>query len=216
MKDYATYIFDLDGTITNTNHVWLDIYRDCLTQLEVPVPEARVIAQHTHDWRQMLELGLSEEDLTNFTQMAHQLAKERLPEAPLHAYAYEVLETLKRRGKQIAIFSTMDRSLFEPTLKHRELNKITQVAVAGTDVPHRKPQPDGILKALDDLGIAKADYASAVYIGDKDTDIIAAHNAGIDGILYFPESHQVMYDTSEVTKHNPTAIITSWRELLPA
>jgi HAD superfamily hydrolase (TIGR01549 family) len=216
MKNYDTYIFDLDGTITDTTSVWLDIFRDGLQYFGITAPEARILAKHTHDWRQMLEIGLAEKDLDEFTQLAHKLAKERLPEAPLHAGAYKTLETLKQRGKNIAIFSTMDRPIFEPTMEHRQLNKIVQVAVAGTDVPNRKPHPDGILKALDDLGIAKSDYMSAVYIGDKDTDILAAQNAGIDGILYYPVSHQVIYDIEELSKHNPTAVVADWQELLSA
>nr|AIA14785.1 Haloacid dehalogenase-like hydrolase [uncultured bacterium] len=161
-----------------------------------------------------MELGLAEKDLEQFTQLAHKLARERLSEAPLHTGAYTMLETLKQNGKNLAIFSTMDRPIFEPTMKHRELDKIASVAIAGTDVPNRKPHPDGILKALDDLGVAKEDYASAVYLGDKDTDILAAHNAGIDGILYYPASHQLIYDLSELSKHNPAAVITDWQELL--
>jgi HAD superfamily hydrolase (TIGR01549 family) len=216
MKNYTTYIFDLDGTITDTTSVWLDIFRDGLQQFGVTAPENRILANHTHDWRQMLELGLAEKNLDEFTQLAHKLAKERLPEAPLHADAYTMLETLKQSGKNVAIFSTMDRPIFEPTMQHRGLDKITSVAIAGTDVPNRKPHPDGILKALDDLGVAKEDYASAVYIGDKDTDILAAQNAGIEGVLYYPASHQLIYNLDELSKHNPTAVITDWQELLSA
>jgi beta-phosphoglucomutase-like phosphatase (HAD superfamily) len=124
------------------------------------------------------------------------------------------LEALKGYGKRIAIFSTMDRPIFEPAMEHRNLNAVVEVAVAGTDVEHRKPHPDGILKALQDLGIAQADYGDAVYIGDKDTDIEAAKNAGVDGILYYPAAHQLMYDLEDLRKHNPVSIIADWSELL--
>ena len=53
-----------------------------------------------------------------------------------------------------------------------------------------------------------------MYIGDKDTDILAAHNAGIDGILYYPVEHQLIYELDELQTHKPEAIITDWRELL--
>lgn len=214
MKEYTTYIFDLDGTITDTMTVWLGIFRDGLTTFQVVPPDDKTLSAHTHDWKQMLELGLPESKLDEFIALAHKLAKERLPEAPLHEGAYEMLETLKAKGKRIAIFSTMDRPIFEPAMQYRNLDAIAEVAVAGTDVANRKPQPDGILKSLKDLGIAPTDYATAVYIGDKDTDILAAHNAGVDGVLYYPPDHQKMYDLEELKKHNPTAIINSWSELL--
>ena len=214
MKIYKTYIFDMDGTITDTLVVWLDLLRDCLLAFDVTPPDDKTLSQHTHDWRDMLKLGLSEEKLEAFTQMAHKLANERLPEAPFHAGAYAALETLKNHGKNIAIFSTMDRPMFEPAMQHRNLYAITKVAVAGTDVPERKPHPDGILKALRDLGMSEADKKDAVYIGDKDSDILAAHNAGIDSILFYPAAHQLFYDLEKLKAHNPTHIISDWSELI--
>lgn len=214
MKTYTTYIFDLDGTITNTVIVWLGIFRDGLIQLGFTPPDDRTLAWYTHDWKELMKLGLSEEQVTDFASIAHTLANERLPAAPVHKGSLEVLTALKNQGKRIAIFSTMDRQIFEPAMKHRDLYLIAEVAVAGTDVPYRKPHPAGIMKALEDLGIPQAEYGNAVYIGDKDTDIQAAHNAGIASILFYPSSHQSIYKLNELTQHNPTHVITDWQELL--
>jgi HAD superfamily hydrolase (TIGR01549 family) len=213
MKQYDTYIFDLDGTITDTLVVWLGIFRDCLESQGVTAPDDQTLSKHTHDWRQMLQLGLPEEKLDAFIAQAHKLANERLPEAPVHNGAIEALQALKQAGKRIAIFSTLDRPIFEPAMEFRGLNEIAEVAVAGTDVPQRKPQPDGILKALDDLGIDKNAYAACVYIGDKDSDIQAANNAGIDGVLYYPPAHQPFYDLDKLKEHDPVAVLTDWQEL---
>lgn len=214
MKKYSIYIFDLDGTITDTTGVWLDIYREGLTQLGITPPDDKTLAWYTHDWKELTKLGLAEEKVADFATLAHRLANERLPQAPLHVGALEVLQSLKGQGNRIAIFSTMDRQIFEPTMKHRNLYAIAEVSVAGTDVPHRKPHPAGILKALEDLGISSEEYNDAVYVGDKDTDIQAANGAGIDSILFFPSSHQAIYDLNELTQHKPTHVITDWQELL--
>ena len=216
MKNYTTYIFDLDGTITDTTSVWLNIYRDVLRACGVTPPSDKVLALHTHNWRQMLELGLPEEKLDEFIAQAHKLAKERLPKSPLHPRAYEALEALKEHGKRIAIFSTMDRPLFEPTMEYRNLHAVAEVAVAGTDVEHRKPHPAGILKALQDLGIAPEDYTAAIYIGDKATDVQATQHAGIDSMLYFPPAHQKLYVAAELQTHAPTHTIADWQELIDA
>lgn len=214
MKTYSTYIFDLDGTITDTMSVWLGILRDGLTHFEIVYPEDRILIQHSHDWNELVKIGLQREHVSEFTKLAYVLANQRLPEASLHLNAYETLQSLKNQGKRIGIFSTMDRPIFEPAMTHRNLYTIAEVAVAGTDVPYRKPHPAGILKALEDLGILEKEFTNAVYVGDKDTDIQAAHNAGIDSILYYPPAHQDMYSLDELKKYKPTYIMTDWKELI--
>jgi phosphoglycolate phosphatase len=216
MKQYETYIFDLDGTITDTLIVWIGIFRDALLQFGITPPDDNTLSKHTHDWKEMLGLGLPRASLENFIQLAHELAIKRLPEAPLHLGAYETLQILKNHNKRIGIYSTLDRPIFELAMEHRKLNAIADVAVAGTDVVNRKPQPDGILKALGELGIAQEGYGEAVYIGDKDTDIQAANNAGINGVLYYPVSHRSLYDLQELKRNNPAYVMTNWNELVTA
>ncbi len=214
MKKYDVYIFDLDGTITDTTAVWLNIYRDCLEHFGLDAPDDKTLAQHTHAWREMLKLGLPEEKLADFIKLASSLANERLPDAELHVGAYEVLETLKNKGKRVAIFSTMDRPIFEVAMAGRNLAAVVEIAIAGTDVEHRKPHPAGILKALSDLHIPEDQYPNCVYIGDKDSDIQAAHSAGVDAMLFFPAAHQLIYDREALMAHKPATIITDWQQLL--
>ncbi|CAN5370659.1 pyrophosphatase PpaX [soil metagenome] len=213
-SDYQTYIFDLDGTITNSALVWLDIFRKGLENFGVTPPSDQILAAHTHDWKQMLELGLPEAKLPEFIEFEQKLATKRLPDAPLHPGAIKMLESLKKRGKQLAIFSTNDRVIFDVTMRHHNLNRFTDVAIAGDDVEHRKPHPAGLQKALSDLGVSPSERSQAVYIGDKDTDVQAAHNAGIDSILYYPAVHEMMYDLVELSQHKPTRIIHTWAELI--
>lgn len=214
MRSYTTYIFDLDGTITNTMEVWLGIFRDGLVHFNINPPDDLMLSKHTHDWNEMVKLGLPANKVEGFASLAHRLANERLPAASLHIGAYEMLESLKQQGKRLAIFSTMDEAIFNPAMQHRNLYPLVEVAVAGNHVPYRKPHPAGILKALEDLGIPQDEYKDAVYVGDKDTDIQAATNAGINSILFYPTAHQLMYDLDTLKNHNPTHIITDWQELL--
>jgi phosphoglycolate phosphatase len=214
MKQYSTYLFDLDGTITDTMAVWFGIFHDLLLEFGVTPPDEKTLAQYTHDWSTLVHVGLPASAVAAFTERAHILAKERLPDASFHEDAWETLTELKKRGKRLGIFSTMDREMFEPVMQHRNLSSLVEVAIAGTDVPHRKPHPAGIVKALEDLGIAKESYDSVVYVGDKDTDIQAANSAGVDGILYYPTQHHHVYDLAEYEKHHPAFVIRDWRELL--
>lgn len=215
MKQYHTYIFDLDGTITDTMAVWLKLLHDNLLEFGVTPPDDKTILSHAHDWNTMIEFGLREDQLNAFSARASTLANELLPAAHLHVGSYAMLERLKNRGKRIGIYSAMKRDILEPAMHYRNLSPLVEVAISGSDVPRRKPHPDGIYKALEDLSVSEDEYKNAIYIGDRETDIQAAHNAGIDAALYYPASHQLMYSLKELKKYNPEYILTDWHELLP-
>lgn len=213
MKSYSTYIFDLDGTITDTMPVLLGILRDALIHFAVTPPDDKTLALYSHDLEQLKYIGFPEDKFDELRNFIYGLANKRLPDAQFHTDAYETLEQLKNRNKNLAIFSSLDRAMFKPAMKHRNLFPFINVAIAGNDVPKRKPNPDGIFKALEKLAILPDSYSSVVYVGDKDTDIQTARNAGIDSVLYYPISHSIIYNFSDLRKYNPTHIITEWREL---
>ncbi len=215
MRQYATYIFDLDGTITDTTQVWIQIFRDCLEHVGIATAAIAddEIAKHTHNWDATVALGVNPNDLSAFSAYATKLAHERLANAELFAGARETLEVIREQGKKLAIFSSMDRVILEAAIARNKLDELTSVIIAGTDVPQRKPSPDGILKALKDLGVPENDYEHAIYIGDKYTDIQAAQSAGVDSLLFYPAIHQIIYDRDTIMQHNPTTVITDWQEL---
>ena len=73
-----------------------------------------------------------------------------------------------------------------------------------------KPDPEGILSALEHLGVAKE---KAVMLGDTDKDLGAAKNAGIDSILFYPKIHQQFYERQEFEAFEPAFVLESWNEL---
>ncbi|SRR6266568_7321669 len=214
MKSYDIYIFDLDGTITDTMTVWLGMLRDALSHLGITPPDDKTLARYSHDWKELRHIGFPENKFDELRKLIYVMANERLPKAEFHNGAYETLEALQNKGKRLAIYSSLDTAMFEPAMQNRNLYPLVEVAVAGTDITHRKPHPEGILKTMQELDIAPEFYHSVVYVGDKDTDIQAAHNAGIESILYYPIAHSIIYDLKDLKKYNPTHIITQWQELL--
>jgi len=210
---YHTLVFDLDGTLTNTGLVWLDIFRDGLADCGITGLSDHAIAEHTHNWPEVLKLGVPAERLEDFIQGSHRRAHERLALAPLHEGARDMLAAAQSAGKRIGIYSTMDRPVFEPVIAQHRLDQYATVTIAGSDVERRKPDPEGIHTALGKLGVLQSEYKGVAYIGDKGTDVQAAENAGVDGILFFPPAHQTLYDYNALMQSRPTAVITGWREL---
>ena len=87
----------------------------------------------------------------------------------------ELLEELSKKGCKLAIVSNK----FDKAVKG--LNKVyfgkyIKVAVGESEDTRRKPAPDTVFKALEELG-STAD--KAVYVGDSEVDVQTAKNAKI-------------------------------------
>jgi len=90
--------------------------------------------------------------------------------------AAAVLATMRVRGVSTAIVSTKYRYRIESILAHAGLNGAVDVIVGGEDVTRHKPDPEGLHRALGDLGV---DSAQALYVGDHPVDGHAAARAGV-------------------------------------
>lgn len=90
--------------------------------------------------------------------------------------AASVLATMRARGVSTAIVSTKYRYRIESILEHAGLSGAVDVIVGGEDVTRHKPDPEGLRRALDGLGI---EGGHALYVGDHPVDGHAAARAGV-------------------------------------
>lgn len=56
------------------------------------------------------------------------------------------------------------------------MNDLFDVIITGDDVSNPKPHPEGVHKALKQLGVKSTE---AVYLGDSNADILAGKQAGV-------------------------------------
>jgi HAD superfamily hydrolase (TIGR01509 family) len=96
-----------------------------------------------------------------------------------HLIPYEgiagLLDSLAARGARIAVVSLKPRRAGEIELDLTRLRHMIDTAIWGDDVERPKPDPAGVLRALDNLG---ADARRALVIGDSPADIIMGRAAG--------------------------------------
>src|SRR5664279_3688703 len=79
----------------------------------------------------------------------------------------DTLDALKRKGVALAIVSGARSEVLE-LFRDNDLLARFDAVILGADVARRKPDPEGIVKALDMLGVAPGE---AVYVGDAPVDI---------------------------------------------
>jgi phosphoglycolate phosphatase len=104
---------------------------------------------------------------------------------PLELGTRERLAQIRGLGVQLGVLSNRSRQFMAHEIYMVDStgwHELFDTIVCGDDVSRRKPHPDLILKALENLG-AEADE-SCWYVGDSTTDVVAAKAAGVTAVFY--------------------------------
>lgn len=104
---------------------------------------------------------------------------------PLEPDARTHLQGLRDEGMLLGVLSNRARTFMAHELfaiDNTGWVELFDTLVCGDDVSHRKPAPDLILKALENLGVAPS--LGCWYVGDSTTDVIAAAEAGVTPVFY--------------------------------
>jgi HAD superfamily hydrolase (TIGR01509 family) len=156
---YQAVIFDLDGTLINTEAADYEAFQQLCQEIGATVSmEAwadkvvgvvggynalldQLVSQTNH--------GLTKEKLW---QRIHQLWELTLPNMNLMPGAIALLTDLHTAGYPLAIASASDRNWVNRWLAHFSLTPYFQTITTGDDVTHNKPAPDIYLYTAAQLG----------------------------------------------------------------
>ncbi len=212
MNDYDVYLFDWDGTLLQSNEMWVDLVREQLAPHGIRMTDAEVVSKIMGRYKTGLqELGFSSAEIDMMGIEIDEVAKQRYAQFNLYPYATEVLTVLKSQHKKLALVTSSWREVIDVALAAHDLLDLFDVIVTGDEVTAQKPDPQGILAVLDRLGIAPN---HAIMAGDSPKDLMAAKNAGVDSLLFYPPAHETQHNREELEACAPAYTIRSWQELL--
>jgi phosphoglycolate phosphatase len=182
---YELAVFDMDGTILNTLDDLTDATNHALRTFGYPehsIEEVRFFVGN--GIAKLIERatpeGTSEEDRAKVRAEFMDYYKiHSADKTGPYPGINDLLKKLRAAGVKTAVVSN------KPDVAVRELVKtyydgLFDAAVGDMEGQAVKPAPDMCLKVFKELGMGPE---NAVYIGDSDTDIMTARNAGLDEIL---------------------------------
>lgn len=213
MKQYKTYIFDLDGTLLNTLN---DLYCSVNYALRTHGLPERSIDEVRHFVGNGVRLlmiravpggdchPLFSACLATFQQ--HYL-QHSLDTTQPYGGIGQMLSALKKRGCRLAVVSNKFYAATTELCRHFFPDTI-DVAIGENEAAgiQKKPAPDTVIEALRQLN---SDGSSAVYVGDSDVDIATARNAGLPciSVLWGFRDRQFLAD------HGATTFVSSPMEI---
>jgi pyrophosphatase PpaX len=204
-----TLLFDLDGTLVNTNEIILESYKHAFN---THLPNNAFSRQDIID---MIGPPLGE-IFSMYTKSPFKVKKmietyrefyKRHEHEYFYLYegVYDALKTLKSMNYNLAIVTSKFLISAQPSLLHFDLKSLFDVIVTLDDVENPKPDKAAVDVALNHFN----NVDKALMIGDNASDILSAKSAGIlsAGVKW------TIKDLSVLTNVSPDYIIETMDDL---
>lgn len=208
MKKYPYVLFDLDGTILDTNELILSSFMHTL-EINQPGKYTRqdVIEQMGGPLVEMLRKFDPDnaEELVSVYRQYNWDHHDRL--VTIFPYVQEVLQTIKDEGFKTALVTTKQRTSAIHGMELYKIDQYLDYVVGLEDTANHKPSPEPLLLAMENIG---ARPEGTIMVGDNPVDILGAKNAGVAscGVAWS------MRGPDYLLQYEPDYIINDMRELL--
>lgn len=181
--DFQAAIFDLDGTLIESNSVWAKIDTIILNRRGIACSEdlAEKLSSMTYEGaaEEMHRLGVkesTEELIREFNELAIREYRENIL---LKDHAAEYLEYLKSRGIKIALATASPKELYEPVLQRGGVYGYFDAFCTTYEAGKSKEYPDIYLMAASKLGVLPG---KCVVFEDVLNGVKSAGKAGMTAI----------------------------------
>jgi pyrophosphatase PpaX len=176
-RRFATYLFDLDGTLLDSIELILSSYRHTMVAHGREPPDDRfwLVGLGTPLTAQFARVSDDPVEVNRMVESyrAYNLANHDRLVRPYDGVA-PVVSELAGRGA-LGVVTSKAHSAAQRGLRLVGLDSYFPVIVGEDDVAHHKPDPEPVRRAIELLG---ADPGTTVFVGDSPHDMAAGRAAG--------------------------------------
>jgi len=184
-------LFDMDGTLVDSEGLHFDAMKQALLQMGYHVPDAladRMTGMSGADCHALLREAIgfkpSFDDYVEGKYRCYLAGAARLER---RRGVDAVLRLLAETGTRFAIVSNSDRMLVDANLRAASLQQPGLVTVSRNDVVRGKPDPEPYLRAAHLLGVSPE---NCIVVEDSTPGAVAGLAAGMT-VIGWPEPHRI-------------------------
>ena len=200
MSRPSALLWDHDGVLVDTEPVYYEATRATLAGVGIDLPRPsylRLMADGVGYFGEARERGMSDAAIAALRESRNALYQRLLRTAPIDIPGVEDVLMYLARSHRMAIVTTSRGDDFELIHRTRTLTRHFELILTREDYVRSKPAPDPYLRALELLGVSRAD---AVVIEDSERGLRSAVAAGVRCIVIRSEFTQT-HDFSGAWRH---------------
>lgn len=213
LKQIKGIIFDLDGTLLDSMHVWDDIDRQFLEKRNIALPDDYIETIHKLEFEEVAKYTIKRFHLadTPVSLMKEWFVMAKMMyanEVKLKPNVKEFLQTLVQKGIVLGIATSSSPEFFIPTLKNHKIYDLFSAITTTMEVKNSKEYPDVYIETANKL---KLDPKDCVVFEDTLQGIQTAKQAGFITVGVYDAYS--LYEQKQMIQ-NADIYINNYRELV--
>lgn len=179
MSSGAAVLFDIDGTLVDSNYLHAYAWQRAFAEVDLPVESWRVhrlIGMDGSTLVQTLSGDAGEDTQSRAKDLHSQYYKQTAPLLRRLPGARELLGAINELGLKVVLATSAPEDELAILREVLDCDDLVSAVTSSADVDTAKPQPDIVEIALDRAGV---DAANAVFVGDAVWDVEACQRAGV-------------------------------------
>lgn len=174
-------IFDMDGTLIDTNDLVMDCIKKTVYKYMGYIPEKDSFNEIIGKPLDVQMSFFSEKYAVEMIDYYRKIYLERRDEdTKIFTGIIELLKALDESEIKMAIVSNKGSRGIEHGLEMFKMKNFFELILSVADVENKKPHPEAINKVLKIWNMKKEEV---LFVGDSHNDILAANNAGVKSVL---------------------------------
>ena len=206
-------VFDLDGVLIDSEHVWDEARRELAAERERPWPETAtrdMMGMSSIEWSRYMHdvIGVQDPPEEISKEVVRRLEEIYRHDLPLIDGAVDAIEPLAARWP-LGLASSSNRELIDLVLELAGLGRYFRATVSSEEVGRGKPEPDVYLEAARRLDATPERCAA---VEDSDAGIRSAKAAGMRVVAIPNRRYPPRDDALELAD----LVLSSLAELTPS
>lgn len=209
-RESRAVLFDFDGTMGRTLHMWRDAYDESLKERGIQLDRCELIDNCFHRSQREVIAELAITDPEIFKESVWSRVRALVEHVEPYPDLLDVLGVFREQGFKIGIVSNSRRENIEPILARWGIADHFDVIITIDDVSNGKPDPEAIHHAINRLNVSPS---STFYVGDWDTDVHAASRAGAKTVAFSPDENREFLPLEVLQRAAPHHVVDSHKSL---
>ena len=177
---YQAVLFDVDGTLTDSESLLVNSLISTMEELGIPKPDIDLHALAMRNPKRAVLEKLGAASVSDALGIWNRRLQAMMPDSRLFPGTADAVHTLHEMGCALGVVTARTGAETDSDPAMTPLQQLFTVRACAEDTREHKPHPAPLLHCLKKLNLQPKDV---LYVGDSPTDAAAAHAAGMDFAL---------------------------------